>query len=370
MKDEPRTQVRSPKQPTFRVCLSFHEMQGGQAVKPPRSSSSLPSASSCLRCLAEAGADRKRSLGGGKDSDAASNVAVVQSHHTCDRASPQQLVRDGPVSLTPQGAGAKCSIGMQQKRGTTSGELGQELVMGDLATPLTSAGAGDVGAEHDATPLQSRPSRGGSFTLASVPGGDAGGGGTEAASKEIPPSGMEESSSTGEGRGGLKRKDTITWESFLANITVVDGTKGADGGAKGAAVGSASDSSSPVEVQLPREASSEGPTAEVSLCMNFLARFMFVFFSFCRSFGLIPSHAPRTTRRYHTTAVRLLRVCAWELNASVDSFLRDSRFRTRDHTKRLTVSGDGPRGLLEVFCPQIKFMDTYPSFSRNPPALP
>lgn len=241
-----------------RVCC-FIIMQGEQALKPRSGSGSgVPSAgSACLRCHTEAGADRRQSKGGGKNSDGASDVAVVQHHHTCGRTSPQL---DVPASLNPHGPGAKLSSGKQQRRGASSGELGQELVVGDLATPLTSAGAGDVGAENDATPLQSRPSRGG-FTLSSVPGGDAGGGGTEDASGENPVSGMD---SSGEGGGGLKRKDTITWESFLATMTV-DGTKGADGGAKGTAVGSASGSSSPVEVQLPREGSSERRVTEVSL---------------------------------------------------------------------------------------------------------
>lgn len=187
--------------------------------------------------------------------------------------------------------------------GASSGELGQELVVGDLATPLTSAAAGDVGAEHDATPLQSRPSRGDSFTLSSVPGGDAGGGGTEDASEEYPTPGMEDDS--GEGRVGLKRKDSITWESFLATMTVVDGMKGADGGAKGAAVGPASDSSSPVEVQLPRQGSGEGPMAEVSLCLSSESREgfwyhrdsvvqLFALLAFLPAGELIPFH--HTTR--------------------------------------------------------------------------
>lgn len=232
-------------------------------MKPPRSSSAgLPPADS--------GADRKRSLGGGTDVDEASDVAVVQQHHTCGRASPE-LAREGPITSAPYGTGAAAiapgSVGSQKhNRGTTSAELlGQEPTMRDLSTPLASAGAGDVGAECDATPLQSRPPRGasrsqGSVTLASMLGG--GSGRAETASEEAAFASGVESSSNGEGRGALKRKDTITWESFLANMSMSDGAK--EGGrAKGAAC--ASDSPSPVEVRLPREASIEAPAPAVSL---------------------------------------------------------------------------------------------------------
>lgn len=261
---EPTSEVSNSQWVSVYVCIPFHPTKGEQGVKPPLSSSGLTSAGSgsCRRCLAEAGADRKRSLGGGKDSGGVSDMAVVQYHHTCCRTSPQQL--DVPASLTPHGPGPY-SFDQQQKRGaSTSGmELGQELVVGDLATPLTSAGAGDVGAEHDATPLQSRPSRGGGFALSSVPGGDAGGDGTEGAVEN--PSTSETEDNSGVGRGGLERKDTITWESFLATITDADGIKGADGSAIVTALGSASDSPSPVEVQSPRDGCSEGIMVEVSL---------------------------------------------------------------------------------------------------------
>lgn len=252
------------------VLCVFRQTQGGLAVKPPRGSSGLSPADSCRGCMAAAADDRKRSLGGGTDADGASDVAVVQHHHTCGRASPE-LAREGPISLTPYGTSAASdapgSVGSQKhNRGTTSAEMGQEATMRDLATPLASAGAGDVGAECDATPLQSRPPRGasrsqGSFTLASLLGG--GGGGAETASEEATSASGVESSGNEEGRGLLKRKDTITWESFLANMSVSDGAK-EDGRAKAAAAASASDSSSPAEIRLPREASSEGPTAAVS----------------------------------------------------------------------------------------------------------
>lgn len=264
-----------------RVLSRVFLTQGGQAVKPPRSGSTgLPPADSCRGCASAAGADRKRSLGGGTDVDGSSDVAVVQHHHTCDRAS-LELVREGPITLAPYGTSAAApapgSLGSQKhiRGGTASAELGQEATMRDLSTPLASAGAGDVGAECDATPLQSRPPRSGSrspgsFTLASLLRG--GGGGAETASEEAASaSGVE--SSNEEGRGALKRKDTITWESFLAKMSVGDGAK-EDGRAKGAA--SSSDSSSPVENRLPREGSSEGPTtAPVSFFLQvFVASFV------------------------------------------------------------------------------------------------
>lgn len=263
-----------------RVLSRVFLTQGVQAAKPPRSGSTgLPPADSCRGCASAAGADRKRSLGGGTDVDGSSDVAVVQHHHTCDRASPE-LVREGPITLAPYGTSAAApapgSLGSQKhiRGGTASAELGQEATMRDLSTPLASAGAGDVGAECDATPLQSRPPRSGSrspgsFTLASLLRG--GGGGAETASEEAASaSGVE--SSNEEGRGALKRKDTITWESFLAKMSVGDGAK-EDGRAKGAA--SSSDSSSPVENRLPREGSSEGPTtAPVSFFQVFVASFV------------------------------------------------------------------------------------------------
>eukprot|EP00903_Cladosiphon_okamuranus_P016855 g15543.t2 len=234
--------------------------EGGQAIKPPRSSSAgLPPADS--------GGDRKRSLGG-TDVDRASDVAMVQQHHTCDRASPK-LASEGPIALVAYGtsaaAAAPGSLGSQEhKRGTTTFAelLGvQEETMRDLSTPLASAGAGDVGAECDATPLHSRPPRGasrsqGNVTVATMAGG--GGGGAETASEEAASASGVDSSSNGEGMGALKRKETITWESFLANISVSDGAM-EDGRAKGEA--SSSDSSSPMEVRLPREASIEAPAA-------------------------------------------------------------------------------------------------------------
>lgn len=224
---------------------------------------------------------------------------MVQHHHTCGRASPE-LAREGPITLAAYGTSAVAapgSLGAQKhNRGTTSAEpFGQEATMRDLSTPLASAGAGDVGAECDATPLQSRPQRGasrsqGSFTLASLLGGA--GAGAETASEEATSASGVESPGNGEGRGVLKRKDTITWESFLANMSVSDGAK-EDGRAKGAA--SASDSSSPVEIRLPREASSEGPAAAVSfsvcsvcvchaldICVNLF------FFSTISKFHLLP----------------------------------------------------------------------------------
>lgn len=199
---------------------------------------------------------------------------MVQRHDSCGRASPE-LVRDGPITLAPYGVNAAAtapgSLGSQKhNRGTTNTELGQEATMRDLATPLASAAAGDVGAECDPTPLQSRPPRGasksksksqGNFTLASLLGGGGGAVGAETASEEATSASGIESSNNGDGSGALKRKDTITWESFLANMSVSDGAK-EDGRAKAGA--SASDSSSPVEITLPREASSEGPTAAVS----------------------------------------------------------------------------------------------------------
>lgn len=250
-----------------RVDLVFSaKTQGGQATKPPRSSTGLPPADGLA--TAGAGADRKQSLGAGTEVDGASDVAVVQHDHTCDRASPE-LARAGPITLAAYGtsaaAAAPGSLGSQKhNRGNADAELGQEATMRDLSTPLASAGAGDVGAECEATPLQSRPPRGasrsqGSCTLASLLGG--GGGGPEAASEEAASASGVESSSNGEGREVLKRKDTITWESFLANMSVSDGAKG-EGRATAAA--SASDSSSPVDTSLPGETPSEPPTAPVS----------------------------------------------------------------------------------------------------------
>lgn len=181
---------------------------------------------------------------------------MVQHHHTCGRASPE-LARSLPTSLTPYGTSAADrapgSIGSQKhKRGTTDTGLGQEANMRDLATPLASAAAGDVGAECDLTPLQSRTPR-------------DGGVGAETAPEAASASGVE-SPSNGEGPGELKRKDTITWESFLANISVSDGAK--EGGGANAEA-SASDSSSPAGI-LPREAPSEGPAVRVSWRLVFL----------------------------------------------------------------------------------------------------
>lgn len=190
-------------------------------------------------------------------------MAVVQH-----RQSGPDIVIEGPTSLTPYGLSAKApgNLGAQKHKR----EL-RQLASGELATPLASAGAGDVGAEGDATPLQSRPPRdnsgsrgsGGSFSLAALLG-SSGIGGMETASEgagSTSASGLEESSSNGEGRGARKRKDTITWESFLAGMSVGGGAEEGSGAAKEA---SASDTSSPAESRLPREASTERPKAEVS----------------------------------------------------------------------------------------------------------
>ncbi len=192
-------------------------------------------------------------------------MAVVQ--HQQDGP---DIAVEGPKSLTPYGLGAKApgSLGAQKHKR----EL-RQVASGELATPLASAGAGDVGAECDATPLQSRPPRensgsrggGGSFSLAALLGG-SGIGGMETASEgagSTSASGVEESSSqsNGDGRGLRKRKDTITWESFLAGMSVGGGAEEGGGAAKEA---SASDSSSPAESRLPREVSTERPKAEVS----------------------------------------------------------------------------------------------------------
>lgn len=244
-------------------------LQVGQVLKPPRNQGSLIPPESCRGCLAADGIDPKQGTGG-KDSDGAL-LDVDKNRHTCGRTGAD-LSAAGPVSSAPHRTNAASIAGGSggvQKQSRSSGELGQETAMGDLSTPVTSAGAGDVGAEHDATPLQSRPprdaSRGGNFTLASLLGGSGGGGGgTETASEAATSaSGMEEGSSNGDGRDGTKRKDTITWESFLANISVSDGAKEEGGPRAGQeAGGSASDSSSPAQIRLPRDpATSEGAGA-------------------------------------------------------------------------------------------------------------
>ncbi|CAM9208119.1 unnamed protein product, partial [Hapterophycus canaliculatus] len=231
----------------------------GQVLKPPRSNGCPNPPESCPGRPAANGIDSKKSTGA-KDSDGAF-LDVGKNRHTCGRTGTD-LVAAGRVSLAAYGTNSSSIAGgsaaVKKQRG--SGELGQEAAMVDLSTPVTSAGAGDVGAEHDATPLQSRPprdgSRGGNFTLASLLGGVGGGGGTETASEAATSaSGMEEGSSNGEGRDGMKRKDTITWESFLANISVSGGAK-EEGGPKAAgqeAGSSASDSSSPSQIRLPRD---------------------------------------------------------------------------------------------------------------------
>ena len=221
-------------------------------MKPPRSNGTPP-ADSFKGGVAAAGEAPKRLPGGGKDraDSGASDVVVVE----------------GPTSLTPYGLSAKApgSVGVQKHKR----DLRPEAVTDELATPLTAAGAGDVGAECDVTPLQSRPprdtsgsrARGDSPSLAALLGG-GGIGGAETASEgagSTSASGPEEGGA--EGRAPLKRKDTITWESFLANMSVTDGAKEGSGGAKGAP---ASDSSSPADGRLPREAPTEHPQAEVS----------------------------------------------------------------------------------------------------------
>lgn len=247
----------------------------GQVLKPPRSNGSPRPPESCRGRPAADGIDPQESTGG-KDSDG-TLLDVDKNRHTCGSSGADPKASG---SLAPYGTNAASIAGgrggVQKHRG--SGEVGQEAAMGDLSTPVTSAGAGDVGAEHDATPLQSRPprdasGRGGNFTLASLLGGGGGGGvGTETASEAATSaSGMEEGSSNGEGRDGMKRKDTITWESFLANISVSDGAKD-EGGPKAAGLEagcSASDSSSPAQIRLPHDAA----PGEGSLGVSELLRF-------------------------------------------------------------------------------------------------
>lgn len=236
-------------------------------LKPPRNSS-ITTGDAYIGCPAPGGAQRKPSI---QSSQEASDAAVFQHHHAFGEASPDNIPGDGPVPLAPFGTSAissrSAAAGAQQMHKREGGgvELEPEaVVVGDLATPLASAGAGDVGAEHDATPLQSRhksSSRSGGFASPRSSSGGGGGARGETASEGAASvSGFDDSvSSVGEGPGGLKRKDTITWESFLANITVSDEAK-EGGGAKGAeaAAGSCSDSSPPVAMRLPPEAASEG----------------------------------------------------------------------------------------------------------------
>ncbi|CBN74515.1 pleckstrin homology (PH) domain-containing protein [Ectocarpus siliculosus] len=247
------------------------DVEGGQVLKPPRNSS-ISTGDACIGCPAADGAQRKPSI---QSPQEASDAALFQHHHACGGANPDNIPGDGPVPLAPFGTSAisirsgSAAAGVHMhKRGGGGMELEPEAV---VVTPLASAGAGDVGAEHDATPLQSRHkgsarSGGGFGSPRSSSGGGGGGGGGDARGETASDgaasvSGVDDSlSSVGEGPGGLKRKDTITWESFLANITVTDEAKEAGGGAKGAeaAAGACSDSSPPVAMRLTSGAASEG----------------------------------------------------------------------------------------------------------------
>eukprot|EP00903_Cladosiphon_okamuranus_P013590 g12657.t1 len=154
---------------------------------------------------------------------------TTDEHHTCGSAS-QEVEKQGSKSSSTSGTSATGSapgiLGSQKhERGTTTiAELlrGLEANIKDLTTPLASAGAGDDGAECDPTPRQSCPRRGagssqGSVFLASPPGRETE---TASASEEAASASGMDISSDGEGRGPLKRKDTITWESFLANLSM------------------------------------------------------------------------------------------------------------------------------------------------------
>ncbi|CAB1113426.1 unnamed protein product [Ectocarpus sp. CCAP 1310/34] len=244
------------------------DVEGGQVLKPPRSSS-ITTGDACIGCPAADGALRKPSI---QSPQEASDAALFQHHDAYGEANRDNIPGNGPVPLAPFGTSAisvrssSAAAGVHMhKRGGGGIELEPEAV---VVTPLASAGAGDVGAEHDATPLQSRHKHssarsGGGF---GSPRSSSGGGGGDARGETASDgaasvSGVDDSpSSVGEGPGGLKRKDTITWESFLANITVTDEAKEGGGGAKGAveAAGSCSDSSPPVAMRLPSEAASEG----------------------------------------------------------------------------------------------------------------
>lgn len=257
-------------------------LQGGQVLKPPRSSS-ITTGDACIGCPAAAGgAQRKPSI---QSSQEASEAAVFQHHHAGGEANPDNIpAGDGPVPLAPFGTSAmsirssSAAAGVpMHKRGGGGMELEPEaVVVGDLATPLASAGAGDVGAEHDATPLQSRhksSARSGGFASPSSGGGGEARGET-ASEGAASVSGVDDSlSSVGEGPGGLKRMDTLTWESFLADMTVSDEAK-EGGGAKGAeaAAGSCSDSPPTVAMRLPPEAASEG--VKVGCGLGFLFFFL------------------------------------------------------------------------------------------------
>lgn len=111
-------------------------------------------------------------------------------------------------------------------------------------TPVTVAGEGaSVGAEHDATPLISRPSRDGDEHSRDANAKQANQApATAARTGRIVRDTQSLDSGMNSGDKKMPRKDTITWEAFLANLNV------GDGGEEG--VGSTSDSSSPADSRL------------------------------------------------------------------------------------------------------------------------
>lgn len=183
--------------------------------------------------------------GGAGADDAAPGGGIAAHHHTCGRVPVESLGSTFSISLTQYGMDRKAASGTaasllrqpqhQQELHHNPGASGFSGEQAEELTPVTVAGAGaSTGAEHDTTPLLSRPIRGGGSNSHNasplLPGPESG---------EDTSPGLESGSNSSRRGGAPKRKDTITWEAFLANITVGDGEEGG--------TGSTSDSSSPAD---------------------------------------------------------------------------------------------------------------------------
>lgn len=263
----------------YPLTYSLAPPQGAAALKPPR----IPSATdTCAACAIERSRDmisRTRTAapergkdsagianaenhswnrlggggGGGADAAGGANASTSipggagggSSSHTCGRDGTSSAFS---ISLNSHGMDRNASAAavrqmseLEQQRPTRARAFSGEGDEGEL-TPVTVAGVGaSLAAEHDTTPLLSRRSGASSRDLSPMVDG---GGGAGSNSEDTP--GHESSSTAGEGKR-LKRKDTITWEAFLANFTTAPG-EDSSGGTEAGTGGS--ESSSPADSRL------------------------------------------------------------------------------------------------------------------------